>query len=134
MVYWLITELGQLISKSSVKHVTHEDYLNPDIKQQIIAFNDRLNEQLNDANFQLDPEEGFYGLVNGNAGISHEEITTPGLEEYGDMIMDECPEDNDEDTIDKYINCELILDVGTNNECRGRVIKCSLGFDGEPIG
>ena len=74
------------------------------------------------------------GLVNGNAGVSCEEITTPGLEEYGDMIMDEHPEDNDEDTIDKYINCELILDVGTNNECCGCVIKCSWGLDGEPIG
>ena len=73
-------------------------------------------------------------LVNGNAGVSHEEITTPGLEEYGDMILDKRPEDDDEDAIDKYLNCELILDVGTNNERHGCVIKCSWGLDGEPIG
>ena len=97
---------------------------------------------MNDANFQLDPEEGFRlidvddidDLVNGNTGISHEEITTLGLEEYRDMIMDECPEDDDKDAIDKYINCELILDVGTNNEHHGHVIKRSWGLDGEPIG
>ena len=117
--------------------------MNPDIKQQIITLNDCLNERLNDTNFQLDPEEGFClmdvddidDLVNGNAGISHEEITTLGLEEYGTcMIMDKHPEDDDEDAIDKYINCELILDVGTNNEHRGHVIKCLWGLNGEPIG
>ena len=28
-------------------------------------------------------------LVNGNAGVTREELTTLGLEEYGDMIIDE---------------------------------------------
>ena len=65
-------------------------------------------------------------LVNGNAGISHEEITN--------VIMDKCPEDDNEDAINKYINCALILDVGTNNEHHGHVIKHLWGLNGEPNG
>jgi hypothetical protein len=32
------------------------------------------------------------------------------------------------------LNAELIFDVGTNNERRGRVIKRARGLDGEPLG
>jgi hypothetical protein len=33
---------------------------------------------------------------------------TPMDEEYGDMLVDECP-DKDEETMDKYPNMELIM-------------------------
>jgi hypothetical protein len=129
-------ETGHLVSKTSVEHVTRDDYLKPEIKDQIISFTDRLNEWLNDANFLLvliDVDE-IDDLVNGNPGIAREEITTPWLEEYGDMVIDERLEDDDDDAMDKYLNCELIMDIGTNNERRGRVIKRARGLDGEPIG
>jgi hypothetical protein len=73
-------------------------------------------------------------LLNDNAGVRHEENTTPNADEYGDMIIEERPDDDDEEAIDKYLNAELILDVGTNNERRGRVVKRSRGLDGEAIG
>jgi hypothetical protein len=37
-------------------------------------------------------------------------------------------------TMIKYLNVELIMDVGTNDERWGRVVKRSRGLDGEPIG
>ena len=36
--------------------------------------------------------------------------------------------------MDKYLNVELILDVGSANERRGRVAKRSWGLDGEAVG
>ena len=50
------------------------------------------------------------------------------------MHTDERPDDDDEEAVDKYLNVELIMDVGTNDERRGRVVKRSRGLDGEPIG
>ena len=44
------------------------------------------------------------------------------------------PEDDDEEAIDKYLNIELIMNMGTNDERRGRVIKRTRGLDGKPIG
>jgi hypothetical protein len=60
--YWLITESGKLISKTSVEHVTRADYLAEDKKCQIDSFNERLNKVLNDENFQFDDHEGLGGI------------------------------------------------------------------------
>ena len=39
--YWLITESGKIISKTSVEHVTRNDYLQEDLKKEIEEFNER---------------------------------------------------------------------------------------------
>ena len=36
--------------------------------------------------------------------------------------------------MDKYLNVELLLDVGLANERQGRVTKRSRGLDGEAVG
>ena len=36
--------------------------------------------------------------------------------------------------MDKYLNVELILDVGSAKEQRGRVAKRSQGLDGKAVG
>jgi hypothetical protein len=142
MSYWLVTESGKVISKTSVEHVTRDDYLKPETKKLIDEFTESLTERLDDTNFQVDGAGEFQSmylvdiedLLNDNAGVRHEEDTTPNADEYGDMIVEERPDDDDEEAIDKYLNAELILDVGTNNERRGRVVKRSRGLDGEAIG
>jgi hypothetical protein len=57
---------------------------------------------------------------------------TPTGEEYGDMLVKEHPEEDDE-AIDKYLNMELTLGVGTDDERWGRVVKRSKGISGNPI-
>jgi hypothetical protein len=59
---------------------------------------------------------------------------TPTVEEYDDMVFEERPEDDDEEAIDKYLNMELILGAGTDDQRRGRVVKRARGIDGEYIG
>ena len=62
-------------------------------------------------------------------------MKTTGIRpDYGDMITNERPDDEYEDAIDKYLKVELIMNMGTNDERRGRVIKRMRGLDGEPIG
>ena len=36
--------------------------------------------------------------------------------------------------INDYLNMNLIFDVGTNDECRGTMVKRSWGLDGRVIG
>ena len=40
-----------------------------------------------------------------------------------DMIVNERPDDDDKEAINKFLNVELILDVSTNNEHQGQVEK-----------
>ena len=121
--YWLITESGKIISKTSVEHVTHDDYLQTDKKVEIEAFNRRLEESLDDANFMIDGEGEFDSMylddinddVNPGVVRAYEEEydTMPSAEDYGDMHANERPEYDDEEAIDKYLNVELKMNMGT---------------------
>jgi len=143
MCYYLVTESGKIISKTSVFHVTRFDRDNPETKAKIDEFDRALRERLDDKNFYISGEEGMElatwdqdedvqdtsGVVTfGETGL------VPENSEYGDMIIEDRPEADDASAIDKYLNAELILDVGTGNERRGTVTKRVRGPDGEPIG
>jgi hypothetical protein len=126
----------------SVEHVIRDDYLQEDIKKQIYDFNQKLEDALDDANFQVDRDGNYTGMYlediecpdDTNSGMAWEGENDPSLEEYNDMVMEESPEDDEEEAIDKYLNVKLIMDVGTNNEWHGRVVKRLQGLEGEPIG
>ena len=140
LCYWLVTESGQLISKTSVEHVTRDDYLQEDTKVMIERFDEKLEERLDDTNFTLEGEGGvdlkmLEDIVdNDGIGAMAEEGITPTEEEYDDMLVEERPDIEDDEVIDKYLNMELTMGVGTDDERRGRVVKRSKGIGGEPIG
>jgi hypothetical protein len=69
-----------------------------------------------------------------NSGVVHTDVNTPSPEDYGDMNTEDRPEDDEQEAIDKYLNVELIMNMGTNDERRGRIIKRSWGLDGEAVG
>lgn len=136
-------ENGKIILKMSVQHVTRDDYLEENLKKQIEDFNNKLDENLNDKNYEVDLSPEFESMylddvedddVYPNPGVTHKDDTTPTAKEYGDMISNEWPKDDDEEAIDKYLNVELILKAGTNNERQGWVIKHAKGSDGKSIG
>ncbi len=139
LCYWLVTESGQIVSKTSVEHVTRDDHLQEDTKKRIKEFKKRLEERLDDTNFVLQGEGGvdlkmLEDLVDDD-GVDAiiEGGIMPTEEEYGDMLIQECPKEDDE-ALDKYLNMELTMGAGTDDERRGRVVKRSKGIGGEPIG
>ena len=96
MSYWLITESGKIISKTSVEHVTRDDYLQVDQKAVIDAFNTRLEESLDDAHFAVDGEGDFDSMYlddidnDLNSGVTHpDDQMTPSTMDYGDMNIKE---------------------------------------------
>ena len=141
MCYWLITESGKLVSKTSVEHVTQEDWANESKRKQIQEFDIKIAARLNDENFMIPGDMQYHRQYLDITDDDDNEITTtaaaeantPSDAEYGDMIVDDIV-DADDDAVDKYLTAELILDVGTNGERRGRVIKRARGLNGEPIG
>jgi uncharacterized protein YacL (UPF0231 family) len=95
----LITGSGKIVSSTSVEHVIHDDYLQEDIKKQIDDFNQKLEDALDDANFQVDGDGKYTSMYlndiecpdDTNSGMAQEEENVPSLEEYDDMVMEECP-------------------------------------------
>ena len=51
MCYWLITDTGKLVSKTSVDHVMRYYHLKPYIESRVDDFNKKLMERLDDGNF-----------------------------------------------------------------------------------
>jgi hypothetical protein len=47
---------------------------------------------------------------------------------------DKRPKDDDEEAGDKHLNVKLVMNMGTNDERCGRVVKRSRGLDSKPIG
>ena len=110
-------------------------------KQQIDIFNTKLEERLDDTSFMVDGVAGFESAYlddikddQENPGVVLYRGITPTDEDYGDMIIGERPELDNEKAMDKYLNVELILDVGLANKRRGRIAKRSRGLYGEMVG
>jgi hypothetical protein len=139
LCYWLVTDSGQVVSKTLVEHVTRDDYLHEDIKKQIEDFDKKLKGCLDDSNFILQGEDNvdlrfLEDIVDDNGiGAIREKGIMPTGEEYGDMLVEEYPEEDDE-AINKYLNMELTLGIGTDDKRQGQVVKQSKGISGDPIG
>jgi hypothetical protein len=138
-----MTESGNIVSKTSVEHVTRrDDNLQADKKAAIEEFNRKIEESLDNANFITDGngkydtwylEDIEYEDLNPGV-IRTVETNTPSAEDYGDMLVKDRPEEDDEEAVDKYLNVKLVMSAGTNDERFGRVLKRVRGLDGEPIG
>ena len=106
----------------SVKHVTQDNYLQTEIKTEIDQFNQQLDDSLDAANFIVDGGE-FESIYlddiedDDHLGIVHgDDLNMPSAAEYDDIHTGDRPDDDDEEAMDNYLNVELILDVGNNDE------------------
>jgi hypothetical protein len=139
LCYWIVTNSGQVVSKTSVEHVTCDDYLNEDTKAKVKEFKKKLGECLDDSNFILQGEDGvdlkmLEDLDDEGIGAMVEDGITPTKEEYGDMIVEEHPKANDKEAVDKYLDMGLRMGAGTDDKRWGWVIKHAKGIGGEPVG
>jgi hypothetical protein len=112
--YWLITESGKIISKTSVEHVIRHDYIDQEKKKLIDEFNTTLTQNLNEENFQIEGDGDYRSCqlldinddYNENTGIECNpglEPLTPMDEDYDDMLIGEQLEADDEEAVDKYL-------------------------------
>ena len=129
LCYWLVTENGKVIARTTVQHVTRDDYLDDKVKQQIEQFDTNLENRLDDTNFYTDQAgDAIFYLEDEEGPTLQDDITTNDEETTPEA------DDLTDDMIDKYIGAELIFDVGSGDERRGKVVKRSRGLDGTAIG
>ena len=138
LCYWLLLPSGKVIARTTVQHVTREDLLNEDLRRQVEAFDRNVDERLNDQGFFIaqDPDTTFFLQDEDDMYDTGSVITTPTVGDYGDMLTPDTLEadDVDDEILDKYLNTELIFDMGTGAERRGRLIKLAKGTTGQSIG
>jgi hypothetical protein len=137
LCYWLLLPSCKVIARTTVQHVTREDILNDDVRRQVEEFDRHIEDRLSDQGFVAQHPDATFFLQDeddeyNSGGVS----TTPTIEEYGDMVTPDTLEADDvgNEILDKYLNAELIFDIGTGAERRGRVIKRAKGTTGQPIG
>jgi hypothetical protein len=118
MCYWLITDSGQIVSKTSVEHATRDNYLQPSTAKKIEEVDKKLEKRLDDSNFTIQGDEGLYlediEVDEENVGVRGG--VTPSNLQYGDMLTEERPKDDEEEAIDHYLNMEITLGIGTDSE------------------
>jgi hypothetical protein len=121
LCYWIVTDSGQVVSKTSVEHVICDDYLNEDTKAKVKELEKKLGEHLDDSNFILQGEDNvnlkmLEDLDDEGIGTVMEDGITTTEQEYDGMIVEERPEADDEEALDKYLNMELRMGAGTDDE------------------
>jgi hypothetical protein len=115
LCYWLLLESGKIIARTTLQHVVREDYLNDDVELEIQRFNRSVEDRLSDQNFTQHDQNGFYIQDEPNDDAS---TTRTREEDYGDMNLPDIPDVDDvnDGLMDKFLNAELIIDVGNGHE------------------
>jgi hypothetical protein len=95
--------------------------LNEDTKAKVKDFEKKLGECLDDSNFILEGEDDIdlkmlEDLDDDSIGAMVEDGITLTEEQYDGMIVEECFEANDDEAVDRYLNMELRMGAGTDDE------------------
>lgn len=136
MTYWILTESGNVIARSTVQHITISDMATTETKTRVQTFDDVLLDRLADENFVVDlPDHVFYLQDDMDAPNTDTDAHIPVDTEYGDMLKSPQIEadDTEFETFDKYLGAEFL--VNDNGEAvPAKVLKRARDNDGKPIG
>ena len=139
LCYWILTKAGQVLSCTTVQHVTDLDQSTTTMSERINAFNNAVNDRLSDIGY-VDNSIGDgtpyiedIMLDDGGIGNDHRTGIIPTDEEYGSMLVTEKSDADDFESYDKYIGSQILLDLG-HQRLQGRVVKRTKGPGGETIG
>ena len=136
MTYWLLTQAGHVIARSTVQHITVTDMAIDAIRDRVSAFDNDLAIRMNDENFQLDhPNPVFYLQDDVPFADDAANDNIPPDAEYGDMNQP-AKREADEiefDTFDQYLNSEFLVN-NDGETAMARVVKRAKDNNGNPIG
>jgi hypothetical protein len=135
---WILTKACRVIARSTVQHVTTEDMRQDTIKEMVNGFNLAVNTRLDDVNFVIIDDGGLFYMDDVNDETNNDENgdvsgLIPSDEEYGEMIQDPCPDVDDVETFDRYLNAEFIVHRG-DEPIRAKVVKRARADTGALLG
>ena len=136
MSFWVLTEAGHVISRTTVQRVTNLELTTNEVKQRAKDFDDHVKD-LFKGDFIAVPEDDERVLQDWNdyTETEDEEFTKEFNEVVSDDKIAEADDDYTPDTIeDKYLGAEVIVADGETNHDVGRVTKRLRDAEGRPIG
>ena len=135
MTYWVLTESGRVIARSTVQHVTLTDMATDAIRNRVSTFDAALLTRLNDDNFHIDhPNPVFY--LQDDIDVDDSAVANiPADAEYGDMIQPAKIEADEIefDSFDQYLNAEFTVNRD-GDTAFAKVVKRAKDNSGNPIG
>jgi hypothetical protein len=134
MTYWILTEGGTVIARSTIQHITTSDMATDAMKDRVKLFDETFLTRLDDQNFHLDlPDHVFYLQDEDDLIIPTDAANIPEDSEYGDMMQPPKPEVDEFETYDQYLGAEFF--VNNNGESvPAKVQKRARDNSGKPIG
>ena len=122
LCYWVLTDGGKVIARTTVQRVTEGDLLLDPVKSRMQEFDMKVKDKLDDQRYrEASPADG---------------LTLDDELDPNDEPEDEAKKEQDEYTeeaYDAYLGAELLIPPG-DNFIVGRVMKRVRDNDGNPIG
>jgi hypothetical protein len=130
LCYWILTDKGKVLARSTVQHLTKEDALQDTVQVSIQAYHVSLHDKLE---VEDNVVNNFQGFILNDEDDDPDTVNTEAFDESV-KDLDDVLDDNLEDSYDGYINAELQLPDADGNMRLGKVIKRAKGNDGKTIG
>ena len=133
MTYWILTQSGKVIARSTVQHVIHSEIRTDAIKKRVDDFDKAINVRLDEANFVNDADNVYYLNDDLDSAMNTvDEMQIPSNEEYGKMLIED-KDDVEDEMFDKYLSAELMIDHD-GETVRGTIMKRAKNDARDPIG
>ncbi len=148
MCYWILTHSCEVVSRTTVQHVTKEEVMKPDIIAQIRDYHNQLESKLGDNQYihndndfkafinedEIDLEDNFYNTVTHDTVDPNEEpyhgYELPDI----DTVDQDLDDKREADIYDKYLGVEVPMPGPGEHSQMARVVKRIKGNDGRPVG
>ena len=113
LCYWILTDTGKVLSRTTVQHLTQAEVRDPEIQESIRQFHMKLDAAIGEGQYEYDDE--ITDFVNDDVDVTVsndlEEPPYLGLEPLSDMDMfvDNSDSRLTADTYDQYVGAEVAL-------------------------
>ncbi len=86
LCYWILTKTGQILARMTVQRVTKDKSMSPEMRVMFVSFDKHITQQLDDANFTINPVGE--GLILDNGVDLNDEPEGPQSKEANDFTED----------------------------------------------
>ena len=139
----MLTDKGQILSRTTVQHITKNEVQIPEIQQSIHDYHSKLHSILGEKEFTTNMD-GFSDFINDDvdSGSSMDEDVLDWMGKYLgpqdtkdiDAMVDHSDARKQADTYDNFIGAEVAMPNRVGEKAMGRVVKRVKDNDGNALG
>ena len=133
LCYHVLTEKGDVLSRTTVQHIPDEDLIKPSVQDQLKLFDENVAKRLNDDNFRLEIGEDVYKMFDADFDDSDNVIGTGDHRADDDLNFAIERDDYNESEFDQLISAEVLVPQG-DEFIRGTVLKRARTNSGAAVG